>query len=63
MPSETLRFVGRPKLRLPISKAQPTMAAYFPNVYKHGRKTPEEEALCKEAMECCQVEAIGTLGA
>ena len=38
-----------------------TMTAVIPMSYKQP-ESPDEEALCKEAMEGCPVEAIGSDG-
>ena len=51
----TATYAGKPHQL--ISRAATTVA----NVFKQPT-TPEEEALCKEAMEGCPVEAIGNDG-
>ena len=56
--ASTAIFAAKP--RRPTSNA--TTTADIPIVYKQP-ETPEEEALCKEAMEGCPVEAIGPDGA
>jgi len=48
------------KRRRPISNA--TTTAVTPT-FTSKAESPEEEALCKEAMEGCPVEAIGNDGA
>ena len=55
--ASTATSAARP--RRPISRATTTAATRY--VYKQPG-SPEEEALCKEAMEGCPVEAIGNNG-
>ena len=53
----TAIYAARP--RLPTSNAMTTAAI---PTFTSSRRVPEEEALCKEAMEGCPVEAIGNDG-